>query len=113
MAWVASVCRVFGPRPAAFIRAFDPARDGEPIRPLVHRWTRGHDLVALLWMLRRTLEDPGYAEPGVARAKTTARSSGSSRPASIRPPRMSAKPSNAFPHAPGRSTSARRTAAYR
>ena len=66
MASVEAVCRVLGPRPASFVRAFDPQRDGGPIRPLVHRWTRGHDLVALLWMLRRTLEDYGSIERGFA-----------------------------------------------
>jgi uncharacterized protein (TIGR02757 family) len=47
---------VLGPAPAAFIRQFDPSRDGRPIRPLIHRWTRGEDLVALLMVIQTMLE---------------------------------------------------------
>jgi hypothetical protein len=32
---------VMGPSPAAFVRGFDPRRDGRSIKPLIHRWTRG------------------------------------------------------------------------
>ena len=38
-----------GAQPAGFVRTFDPARDGAPFA-LVHRWTRGNDFVALLWI---------------------------------------------------------------
>jgi uncharacterized protein (TIGR02757 family) len=51
-----------GPSPAAFIRQFEPARDGRPIEPIVHRWTRGRDLVALLWVLRGMIEASGTIE---------------------------------------------------
>ncbi len=44
-----------GPSPAAFVREFDVGRDGGRIRPLVHRWTRGEDLLALLVVLRTML----------------------------------------------------------
>ena len=47
---------VLGPSPAAFVRAFEPTRHGMPIKPLVHRWTRGDDLIALLIILRKMLE---------------------------------------------------------
>jgi uncharacterized protein (TIGR02757 family) len=47
---------VLGPSPAAFVRAFDPKRDGRAIKPLIHRWTRGDDLIALLIILRRMLD---------------------------------------------------------
>jgi uncharacterized protein (TIGR02757 family) len=47
---------ILGPAPAAFVRSFDPARGGRAIVPLVHRWTRGEDLIALLLILRRMLE---------------------------------------------------------
>jgi uncharacterized protein (TIGR02757 family) len=47
---------IMGPSPADFVRLFDPTRDGRAIRPLVHRWTRGGDLIALLVILRRMLE---------------------------------------------------------
>jgi uncharacterized protein (TIGR02757 family) len=51
-----------GPAPAAWARAFDPARDGGALEPLGHRWTRGRDLVALIWILRRILEQSGSIE---------------------------------------------------
>ena len=47
---------ILGPSPASFVRAFEPKRHGAPIRPLVHRWTRGGDLIALLIILRKMLE---------------------------------------------------------
>jgi uncharacterized protein (TIGR02757 family) len=45
-----------GPAPAAFVRGFQPLRDGRAIKPLIHRWTRGEDLIALLIILRRMLQ---------------------------------------------------------
>lgn len=66
MASVEAVCAVLGPHPADFIRRFHPGRDGAPLRPLVHRWTRGDDLVALLWVLRKLLEQSGSLEAGFA-----------------------------------------------
>jgi uncharacterized protein (TIGR02757 family) len=63
---VEAVCRMMGPAPAAFVRAFDPQRDGAPIRGLVHRWTRGDDLVAVLWILRQMIEAHGSIEAGFA-----------------------------------------------
>src|SRR5438477_5429776 len=47
---------VMGPSPAGFVRAFEPKRHGAPIKPLVHRWTKGEDLIALLIILRKMLE---------------------------------------------------------
>jgi len=55
VASIEAVCAVLGPSPAARIRAFDPARDGAGLLPLVHRWIRGRDLIALLWLLRQML----------------------------------------------------------
>ena len=62
LASVEAVCRVLGPAPEAFLRQFDPARNGAPVRALVHRWTRGEDLVALLWILRSLIEEYGSLE---------------------------------------------------
>ena len=59
---IESLLAILGPHPAAFIRAFDPVRDAEPLRPLVHRWIRGVDLIALLSILRRMLADDGSIE---------------------------------------------------
>lgn len=50
------------PSPAAFIRRFDPAADGPVFEPIVHRWTRGRDLVALLWVLREMVRASGTIE---------------------------------------------------
>ncbi len=66
MASVEAVCRVMGPRPAAFVRTFDPARDGAALLPIVHRWIRGRDIVALLWILRVLLERYGSLEGAIA-----------------------------------------------
>ncbi|MGE5835241.1 MAG: TIGR02757 family protein [Acidobacteriota bacterium] len=66
MASVEAVCRVLGPHPSSFVRGFDPDQDGAPLRPLVHRWIRGNDFVALLWVLRRLLEDFGSLERSFA-----------------------------------------------
>jgi uncharacterized protein (TIGR02757 family) len=53
---------VMGPHPATFIRAFRPVRDSRRIEPLVHRWIRGRDLVALLLILQRMLRESGSIE---------------------------------------------------
>ncbi|MCC7007987.1 MAG: TIGR02757 family protein [Acidobacteria bacterium] len=62
MASIEAVAAVMGPSPAEFVRSFDPARDGTPLRGIVHRWTRGDDFVALLWVLRRFLTAHGSLE---------------------------------------------------
>lgn len=46
---------VMGPSPAEFVASFDPRRDGARLTSLVHRWTRGEDLIALLSVLRTML----------------------------------------------------------
>jgi uncharacterized protein (TIGR02757 family) len=51
-----------GPRPAAFVREFEPVRHSRRIEPLVHRWIRGRDIVALLLILQRMLEQGGSIE---------------------------------------------------
>jgi uncharacterized protein (TIGR02757 family) len=66
MASVEAVCRVWGEAPASFVRRFNPAVDGELLRPLGHRWVRGVDLVALLWVLRQLVEQHGSLERACA-----------------------------------------------
>jgi uncharacterized protein (TIGR02757 family) len=66
MASVEAVCAVLGSSPGQFIRQFDPDRDGAAIRPLVHRWTRGDDIVGVLWILRQLIERDGSLERSVA-----------------------------------------------
>jgi uncharacterized protein (TIGR02757 family) len=51
-----------GPSPAAFVRAFRPEAAPAAMRAMVHRWIRGDDLIALLWMLRQMLERSGSIE---------------------------------------------------
>ena len=53
---------IMGPRPAAFVRRFDPAAPHPELRAMVHRCTRGVDLVALLWILRQMLDSHGSIE---------------------------------------------------
>ena len=57
-----SLLAVLGDSPAAFVRDFDPTRDTDRLRPLVHRWIRGVDLIALLWILRRMIAEVGSIE---------------------------------------------------
>jgi uncharacterized protein (TIGR02757 family) len=57
---------VLGPSPARFVRRFDPETASRPLRALGHRWTRGADLVALVWVLRQLLERHGSLERAVA-----------------------------------------------
>jgi uncharacterized protein (TIGR02757 family) len=57
-----TLLRILGPRPAEFVRGFDPAQPHPELRAMVHRWTRGEDLAALLWILRQMLEQSGSIE---------------------------------------------------
>jgi uncharacterized protein (TIGR02757 family) len=59
---IESLLRVMGPRPAVFVRQFDAARQRGPMEPLVHRWIRGRDLVALVLILQRMLREAGSIE---------------------------------------------------
>jgi uncharacterized protein (TIGR02757 family) len=53
---------IMGPHPAEFVRTFDPSAPHPALRAMVHRWTRGVDLAALLWVLRQMLERSGSME---------------------------------------------------
>jgi uncharacterized protein (TIGR02757 family) len=59
---IGTLFRIMGPHPAAFVRSFEPDAPHPELRALVHRWIRGNDLVALLWMLRQMLERSGSIE---------------------------------------------------
>ena len=52
---VERVCAALGPQPARFVREFDPRRDGAPLLSIVHRWTSGRDVVALLWVMHHMM----------------------------------------------------------
>ena len=47
---------VMGPSPAEYVRAFEPQRQARDLKPLVHRWTTGADLTALIIILQRMLQ---------------------------------------------------------
>ena len=53
---------LMGASPAAFVRRFEPGRDGAALRSFVHRWIRGADIIALLWVLHQMLERSGSLE---------------------------------------------------
>ncbi|HEY7287007.1 MAG TPA: TIGR02757 family protein [Vicinamibacterales bacterium] len=53
---------VAGPEPAAYVRTFEPRREAAAFRPIVHRWTGGPDLVALLWLMRQMIDRAGSIE---------------------------------------------------
>jgi len=53
---------VMGGQPAAYVRQFAPERDGAAFGALVHRWTRGPDLVALVWIMRQMIDRAGSIE---------------------------------------------------
>ena len=59
---IESLLKVMGPHPAAFVRSFDAARHRARFEPLVHRWIRGRDLVALVLILQRMLAESGSIE---------------------------------------------------
>ena len=59
---IRTLFRIMGPRPAEFVRAFDPDAPHPELREMVHRWTKGVDLVALLWILRQMVEAKGSVE---------------------------------------------------
>ena len=59
---IEALLAAMGPHPAAFVREFDPARQGGRLAPLVHRWIRGADLIALVLVLQRMLRHAGSLE---------------------------------------------------
>lgn len=56
------VLAVMGPRPARYVRAFDPRREGQKFKTIVHRWTGGPDLVALVWLMKQMIDRAGSME---------------------------------------------------
>ena len=53
---------IMGAGPAAYVRGFDPVRQKRAFADFVHRWTRGPDLVALLWILKQMFDRSGSIE---------------------------------------------------
>ena len=54
--------RLMGHSPMAFVRSFNPARQGRVLRPIRHRWITGEDLVALFVILQRMINVEGSVE---------------------------------------------------
>ena len=59
---ITTLFHITGPHPAAFVRRFDPSAPHPELRQMVHRWIRGVDVAALLWILRQMLEQHGSIE---------------------------------------------------
>jgi uncharacterized protein (TIGR02757 family) len=53
---------IVGDRPAAYVRTFDPLRQGHAFAGLVHRWIGSQDIVALLWIIRQMIDRCGSIE---------------------------------------------------
>jgi uncharacterized protein (TIGR02757 family) len=56
------VLAVMGSEPARYLRRFDPRTDAAAFSGIVHRWTRGPDIVALLWLMRQMIDRAGTIE---------------------------------------------------
>lgn len=56
------LARTLGPQPALCVRRFDPKAPHPELRAMIHRWIRGVDVVALLWLLRQMLDRSGSIE---------------------------------------------------
>ncbi|MFN2446270.1 MAG: TIGR02757 family protein [Vicinamibacterales bacterium] len=59
---IEGVLAVMGASPAAYVRAFAPGRDRHAFDHLVHRWTGGPDLAALVWVLHQMIDEAGSIE---------------------------------------------------
>ena len=59
---VETLARILGPEPAKYVRRFDPKAPHPELHGMVHRWTRGIDIVALLWILRQMIDRSGSIE---------------------------------------------------
>jgi uncharacterized protein (TIGR02757 family) len=59
---VEGLLQVMGPHPAAYVRTFEPERERARFDHLGHRWTRGADLAALVWILRQMVDRSGSIE---------------------------------------------------
>jgi uncharacterized protein (TIGR02757 family) len=66
MASVGRVVEVMGARPSRYVCDFDPRRDARALTPIVHRWIRGADLVALMLVLQSMLRGHGSIEGAFA-----------------------------------------------
>jgi uncharacterized protein (TIGR02757 family) len=59
---IQTLFNTIGVSPAEFVRHFNPEQPPAEMRTMVHRWIRGADLIALLWILRQILDQAGSIE---------------------------------------------------
>lgn len=59
---IEGLLQVMGPSPSTYVATFQPRRDRSSLDHLVHRWTKGVDLAALVWLLRQMLDSHGSIE---------------------------------------------------
>lgn len=59
---IGTLFSIMGRHPADYVRRFDPRAAHPELHAMVHRWTRGVDLAALLWILRQMIEESGSIE---------------------------------------------------
>jgi len=67
------VLAIAGASPATYVRTFRPAAAAPAFKDVVHRWTRGPDLVALLWVMRQMIDRSGSIEGFFAEGMDSAR----------------------------------------
>jgi uncharacterized protein (TIGR02757 family) len=56
------VVAILGSQPAAYVRQFDSRREAPFFAGIVHRWTRGEDVAALICVMRQMIERSGSIE---------------------------------------------------
>ena len=59
---VRAVLDRMGPSPSGYVNTIEPAEARAVFSTFVHRWTRGVDVVALLWVLRQMIDEAGSIE---------------------------------------------------
>jgi uncharacterized protein (TIGR02757 family) len=59
---IEALLEVVGPHPARYVRNFRMSRHASSLRPIVHRWTTGPDLAALILVLQHMLATAGSIE---------------------------------------------------
>src|SRR5262245_19331966 len=51
------VLAIMGREPARYVRSFDVRREAAKFDTIVHRWIRGRDLVALVWLMKQMTDE--------------------------------------------------------
>jgi len=56
---IEQVLSILGPRPAGFVRHFNPRRDAKKFDGFVHRFNRGKDIACLVYFMQQAMETSG------------------------------------------------------